>query len=115
MDINQLIYDWAQEYAPYSEGQAVEEWFLVYGSTTDVNAIGFTTETSGSFDIITGGEPISVGIQHQEVKQRKFEEGEVVDNKVKLKVEDVPYEFTLEEGENFYFILRSGEGGVATG
>ena len=104
-----LIDQWTDAYKDYSQGKAVEDWVLVYGSQEEgVTPITFTSTEVGGITIETGGKPIEYTVTRGEKqkweKQTVTEEGEV-----ELKFGEFTHKFKLCPGENFFFVIKVGE------
>ncbi len=107
-DTNNLIENWAQLYSEYTESQEViEDWFFVFGNEQDMSAVTFTTEEAGEIGIYSGAGPIRVPIQRGSISRTGI--GSITGKKVNITFQNFTYNFELEKGENFFFVIRGGE------
>lgn len=107
-----LVENWVSKYYEYSrmQGQA-EDWIFIYGNQAGMTAVIFSVADAGSVSIDTGsGLPISVNI----LANIKNEEdlGEISDDDVEVSFKGVKYNFELEDGQNFFFVIKSRDSAV---
>jgi len=105
-DTDALIGQWAESYYEYSKGGAVEDWIFIYGNKENMTALTFTTVSKGKVGIWAGNKYTGVDIIKGEPKKGKISPGE--DNEVTVRFKDFDYDFELNEGENFFFVIKSG-------
>lgn len=113
-DINALISNWSDVYYNYTkEQEIVEDWYFVYGNENELTEITFDVESLGEIGISGSGWTAGINITEGVKKTKKYAGGG--GGSVQVTFEDketsreFTYDFELEEGENFFFILRSGE------
>ncbi len=105
-NVTELIRSWADTYKNYTR-DVVENWILIYGDENKMTAMYFTLEDSGSECIDFGTSPVCVP-QEQTV----FAEGTLdpEGNKtIEVVFKGIDYDFELEEGQNFFFVISSGQ------
>ena len=104
-DFDSLLNNWTDDYLNYTKGQEViEDWIFVYGNTEGMTAVTFSTVTTGTIGIITGtGSPTQVEITTIKKTTRSIGGGE----EAQVKFQNLTYNFKLEKGENFFFIISS--------
>ncbi len=107
-DIDNLIENWAEIYSEYTESQEIiEDWFFVYGNEEEMSAVTFTTTEAGEIGIYTGMGRVGVQIQRGRVNRTII--GSIHGGRVNVTFQNFTYDFELEEGENFFFVIRGGE------
>ena len=103
-NLDNLTDNWTSRYYEYSRISGnIEDWIFVYGNKSDINAITFTIAEAGSVSINAGSDievPITKG-------KKEKNQMNVTGNNVKIKFKNFTHEFNLEEGENFYFVVKS--------
>jgi len=111
---SKLIGKWAKKYYEYSKGKVVEDWIFIYGNNKSMTVLTFTMTSSGNITIIFPGgkgKGVNVEIEREVERKKSFEPGS--EKKINLIFKNLTYEFELEEGENFFFVIRE-EGGAST-
>ena len=111
-DIPDLLDSFTDEYLNYSKNKIdAGDWIFVYGNSTDLEAVGYSTVTSGTIGIVMGEGDFEVKVTRREkwkrrsIKPLKEKNGK---EKFKIKAFNTEYEFELEKGQNFYFLIGSG-------
>lgn len=113
-DIQQKIDDFTSSYLEYSRDKIdAGKWIFVYEENSNLNIITYSVVEGGGIGVIIGGTNTNIDIQ-KEVKDIKTFTITEDNGKRKFKIEafEVNYDFELEEGQNFYFLIGSGEGDV---
>lgn len=109
-DLDVLVDQWASAYVNYSSKVTeVGEWIFVYGDEEEIDAIVFTNEVSGTVSINIGTSSSNIKITG-DAKKYKKENIAAEGNLVNLTTPDGDeYEFNLNRGENFFFVISKGE------
>ncbi len=110
-DLDSLVDEWASIYVDYSSKvTGVGEWIFVYGDKESVDAIVFTKETSGIVSIQIGSGRTDIIIT-DEWKQKVEDIGVTpgTDTVILISPDGTEYEFNLNKGENFFFVISKGE------
>ena len=104
---DELMSNWTDKYLDYiKDKEIIEKWFFVYGNENELRAMAFFSVETGSIGI--GSSKIIVN----ETKKKEIKDVRDVGGKVNVEFQELNYEFKLEKGENFFFIISS-EGYVA--
>lgn len=103
-DINSLINHWSDVYLNYTKDQEViEKWIFVYGKENELTAMVFFSAETGSVSI--GRSEIIVS----EIKKKIIEDVMETGGNISIEFQGFSYNFKLEKGENFFFIISSKE------
>jgi len=109
-----LIEDWLDIYTNYtSQRDGVSEWLFVYGNASEVKMINFTAQSQGSVDLSFGDKKISASAKPILIKE-KTSLGSYASPSAQIVVRDtlgIERKFTLNPGENFYFVVAKVEEG----
>ena len=101
-----LIEDWIEKYKSYSEGKEnVEDWIFIYGDYEDMTGLVFIKTVGGRFGIVTGEQEFSVEIKEY-YKNKTAIRGH--QGEINVTFGGINYNFALENGKNFYFVIKSG-------
>lgn len=105
-DLNVLLDNWTDAYLDYTKGQdVIEDWIFVYGNEEEMTAAIFIVEEVGTVGVYIGGENIQVPVEIKTTRKKPLWS---VNQKIEVTFRDFNYEFNLEKGENFFFIITSG-------
>lgn len=105
-DTDPLIEKWADVYQNYTQN-IVEDWVFVYGNEEGVTALYFQKEDTGGICVQVGG---GACIPTTEVKSKGHKGTKSAENgTILVNIEEYDYTFELNEGENFFFVIRAGE------
>jgi len=112
-DTSKLIENWSKTYSEYILQQGIaEDWIFVYGNEKDMSAVTFTTTETGGIEIYTGRGRVGVKIKKGDINITSL--GSNITGQVNVTFHNFNYTFDLEEGENFFFVIKS-EGTATTG
>jgi len=104
---NEVIANWTSRYYDYARTQgSTDSWIFVYGNREEMTAMLFSTAEAGSVSIDTGSGETKVSVLKNirtPIKNIDFSKGDV-----NINFNGVKYPFKLEEGENFYFVIKGG-------
>ncbi len=114
-DSTELLKKFAEEYGKYAgEDRSI---FFVFGDKNKIVVATYEDYISGSITYTGGGTPTTIG---QNIEDKNFRSETCVSgnpdcdlsiNAEKITIyikhdgEEIPYEFNLNEGENFYFVI----------
>ncbi|MBX4212550.1 hypothetical protein KW787_03805 [Candidatus Pacearchaeota archaeon] len=89
----------------YSAVNPDKDIVVVYGNQTLAQVLEYDNTGKGKvcFDV-GGGECPGIDIRDVEKKNYDIRPDE---NTVRITISDVPYEFTLKQGENFYIVIKT--------
>lgn len=106
-DVNSLITNFTEKYASYA-GENIELVF-VYGDGEHLTMQEYTTASTGSVgaDIDTGFSP---GVEVSDITPI-IETTAPRDNSVRVDMGNETYNFQLNPGENFFFVIKQTVGG----
>lgn len=106
-DVNKLIANFTDKYASYA-GENVELVF-VYGNTNSLTIENYTLADTGGVcaDL---GEGSCSGI-HGSKRTKESSTTTPSDNSVKIDISNATYNFQLNPGENFFFVIKKEIGG----
>lgn len=108
-DLNMVLEDFLIKYSDYI---AQEQVVFLYGDETNMEAIYFIVQDTGSVSIDTNSGLSGSGgaIIPLTGKVETNANAELVGNMVNVEIEGVNYEFDLKEGQNFFFVMIKTEG-----
>ena len=101
-DINGRLETFTRNYSNYSEA---ENLYFVFGDQTLVNIAAYRKSTPATILVNVGGGNVELDIPE---KTYILESYTSPINPVSLTINEIPYEFTLKTGKNFYFIISQG-------
>jgi hypothetical protein len=117
-DITQLLNNFTdKDFVEYflQKTEATDLVFL-YGNKTDLYGVRYNNTITGTITA-TVGSGVTWNTVNTFVERKKIESGDIIDNKVEVKVLNKPFNFTLQDNEMFYFIIvqeKNGEVYVTT-
>lgn len=94
-----LLTDFTQKYSAYSE---VDNFYYIFGDTSSLRVSGYRKLSDGSFSIDTSGSFSDINLPKGEYVMNDYSN---TNANIRLKIDDIEYPFTLNEGENFYFVV----------
>ncbi len=107
-----LIENWIDTYANYSrDREGVSEWLFVYGNSSEIKIINFTSENKGEIGIPIGGKKIRAKSKPSLFKEKRSL-GAYSNLPAIITVKDtlgIDRKFKLNIGENFYFVVAKIE------
>jgi len=98
----------------YSDYGDLERIYFIFGNTESITVIGYQELITGEIQVDVGE---GISILQITKGSPASEEYSIRGNKVKIIIEGDEYEFKLESGENFYFVIYAdveGETHVVT-
>lgn len=109
----ELMDRWTAEYYEYVDSQGVAgDWLLIYGNKKEIIALTFSSISAGWIGISFGERKSGSDADFIRLEGReKFSDPE---DEISVKFKDYIYDFRLNEGENFFFII-SEDGYVIQG
>lgn len=106
-DVNSLITNFTEKYASYS-GENVELVF-VYGDTNSLTIENYTFVDTGSIGVDLG-DGVSTGVQGSK-RTKESSTTTPSDSSVEIDISNATYNFQLNPGENFFFVIKQTVGG----
>jgi hypothetical protein len=103
-----LIENWSENFYRYSGG-AIDSWVFVYGNQNNITAMTFNKSSTGSIGLNIGGRTVYVGSEGVE-KHKVTVPRNQSSNQVVIVIDSQEYPFELQEGQNFYFVIKSQKG-----
>ena len=101
-DMPKLLENFSDTYASYAGEDT--ELILVYGTEASATAIVYSPEETGTISVDIGtGTPLQFTPTRP---GKKKGEAEISGGKIDINVENVTYNFELNQGENFFFVLK---------
>ncbi len=98
---NELVRSFISKYSDYF---SQEQLVFIYGDKDGLDAFYFVKDPAGSVGINTGT-PINSAIPITDVKGRTAIVEKDSEDIVSVNINDIPYQFELKQGENFFFVL----------
>lgn len=109
-EVDTLIEDWLTKYVAYSRTvTGVGDWIFVYGNENKVTALFFSGTPTGQVGMYIGGEFVGNILPGTKTDKTYVEAGQ---NVTIVAPDGYKYDFTLNPGENFFFVI-SKEGYVS--
>ena len=102
-DTSPFLEDFLDNYKDYILD---EELLFIFGDTNGVNGIVYTNQVLGSVGIKAGGVPNTFTIRESTSQKAKVNQ---VDDLITVEIRGIDYEFKLERGQNFYFVIIKGD------
>lgn len=104
-NVPQRIENFTDEYFVYysEDKEKGVELVFVYGDAENITTATFTTQDTGKISVDYGTSSFEVSGTNKYVANRK--NFSPAGNEVKVKLLGAEYNFTIKEGENFFFIL----------
>ena len=101
-DTSPFLEDFLDNYKDYILD---EELLFIFGDTNGVNGIVYTNQVLGSVGIKAGG------VHKFTIRQSTSQTAKVnqVDDLITVEIRGIDYEFKLERGQNFYFVIIKGD------
>ncbi len=104
-DMLQLVDTFLQDYSELTEEQQ-ESLIFVFGNENKIIIASYNEAVLGSTGISISGVPLTMVLRGKEYTAKEYiPEGK----EIEVEVRGYEYKFTLEPGQNFYFVLRQGE------
>lgn len=106
-----LLEGFIEAYADYGD---LERIYFIFGNTENITVMGYQELITGEIQVDVGEE---ISVLQITKGHTASEEYSIRGNKVKIIIEGDEYEFKLEPGENFYFVIYAdveGETHVVT-
>ncbi|MBX4196532.1 hypothetical protein KW805_03015 [Candidatus Pacearchaeota archaeon] len=100
-EISQNIKELASYYSSVNPDKDI---VIVYGNQTSAEVVEYANTNQGGVSIDTGGTPKLINIK--QIERRAYDVSPH-ENRVKIDIVGIPYEFTLKQGENFYIVIKS--------
>lgn len=94
-----LLNNFTRTYVTYSDA---EDLYFLYGNKSEITVMGYKRLTSGKIFINAGSGDKELDITKGIITSKDFLNPA---KNIKITVDSVGYNFTLEPGENFYFII----------
>ena len=110
-DLKILLDNFTRTYITYSNA---ENLYFIYGNESEITVMGYKRLSSGTILINAGLGDKELNISKGVISSKNFLNP--VKN-IKITVDNTEYNFTLESGENFYFIISreiNGENYIIT-
>jgi|TARA_Y100000310_G_scaffold344913_1_gene460476 hypothetical protein len=98
-NIKDLLIDFTKNYSIYSTAESL---YFIFGNDDEVTISGYKKLNSEVVVINTGSGNEDFSLNKEEYKSQSF--SDPTEN-IKIKVGEIDYDFTLNSGENFYFII----------
>lgn len=108
-DIDPLLASFAGNFTDYLSQNS--DVYFVYGDETKITVLGYTRVSQGSVSIDFGGASSTLIIEGR--KLSKDITSTDSNNTVSVIIANKPYEFSLKQGENFYFLITEPSKNVA--
>ncbi|HLD98309.1 MAG TPA: hypothetical protein VI815_03205 [Candidatus Nanoarchaeia archaeon] len=103
-DLDPLLFNFTSQYAEYLSSETENDIYFVYGDHKNIYYYAYQRNSTGGVDLTLGGSPINIPIQGNVASKNITEiTGEVI----KITVAGKDYEFKLNQGQNFFFLIRS--------
>lgn len=105
--LDSLMENWANQYVNYAHQYGEIEWVFIYGNYNKVTVLVFSEQTIGTIDIcVSGGECSTITLTGQEVRK---DIQSPTGNQIEINAFDNKYDFQLNTGENFFFVLNKSQ------
>ena len=98
-NIKDLLENFTKTYSVYS---SAENLYFIFGNENEITLAGYKKLNSGSIFIDIGSGNEVLNLNKEEYNSRSFSSPT---ESIKVTVDDIEYAFTINPGENFYFIL----------
>lgn len=100
-----LMDSWLGSYTNYTrDKEGITEWLFVYGNSSEIRIINFTSQDTGEVNMNLGDKKLSSKAK-SEIK-REDSKSTPTSNRISVKdTLGIDRDFTLENGENFYFVV----------
>ncbi len=105
---NELMEDLAEQFAEYTEEKDIEtELVFVFGNTTNLTTITYTSQNTGEVRLTMPGGSFAVEGETDKVKKLNSTDPTTsMDfDEVNVTLLEQNYTFQLHEGENFFFVI----------
>jgi len=94
----------------YVKAEPSKKWFFVYGNQDNVTILAYLMQTSAiSVDI--GGGASRIDVDTNVVRFDKSVKPDPGSNEVTITIDGVSYDFNINAGQNFYFIISEKTAG----
>lgn len=102
-DLDPLLTNFTGQYASYLSSETDSDIYFIYGDTKNIYYYAYIRNETGGVDLNLGDTPINIPI-HGNVAYKNITEitGEII----KISVAGKDYEFKLNEGQNYFFLLQ---------
>ena len=100
-DYNKVMENWTKTYVPL-KGKDASDFVVVYGNSTTLTLLNYNQTSSGTVSI--GGSGVTVIV----TSPMKTDIA-IAGNDLNIIFEDFQYNFTLQPGKNFIFLIREGQ------
>jgi hypothetical protein len=110
-DTGKLIENWVRVYYNYTKERGIEDWIFIWGNAGDMEALYFTTKSSGGVSFEFENVNVRVEVFKKYEEKKHFEKVGRVDSLVNVTFhpKNFTHQFKLKKGQNFFFVIRKGE------